>query len=113
MYPSSRLQRPSQRPLKASFHPLQKIWPPRFRAFGRSTASGAGASIAGLPFAIPNQTYALIPAPVQFGGGAAPQYIVPVINTSTANFLGASGAGLTNANVSTLSPNFCLVYSVS
>jgi hypothetical protein len=85
-----------------------------FRLTYPSTASGAGASIGGLPVTVPNQTYALNPAPVQFSGGATPQYIVPVQGASTANFAAsASASGLTNANMSTLTPNACLIYPAS
>ena len=57
---------------------------------------------------------AAIPAPVQFNGGAVPQYIVPVQGASTANFAAsAASSGLTNANMSTLTPNACLIYPAS
>jgi hypothetical protein len=52
-------------------------------------------------------------------GGAAlgrllSSYIVPVQGASTANFAAsASASGLTNANMSTLTPNACLIYPAS
>jgi hypothetical protein len=57
---------------------------------------------------------ALIPAPVQFSGGAGIAYIVPVQNATTAAFVVAStGAAITNASMAGFSPTFCLVYPAS
>lgn len=79
-----------------------------------TTSNGASASIGGLPLTVPNQTYALISALVQTSGGSPPIMLTPAQNATTANFVNLStGAALTNANMSTLTPNFCLIYPAS
>jgi hypothetical protein len=67
------------------------------------TADGSNASIAGLPVAVPNQTYAQGPCAVWASGGSIAVILHPTANTSTAAFLNhATGAAVTNANLSGL-----------
>ncbi|HEX4860858.1 MAG TPA: hypothetical protein VFV07_06445 [Rhizomicrobium sp.] len=76
-----------------------------------STASGSSASIAGLPVAVPNQPYAQTPAAIWASGGSNAALLVPTQNTSTAAWINhATGAALTNANLSTLTLRGLLIY---
>ncbi len=79
-----------------------------------ATADGSNAIISGLPIAVPNQTYALGPAAISASGGAIGIILRPVAASSTAAFFNhASGAAVTNANLSGLTIYGCLVYPVS
>ena len=77
-----------------------------------TTASAANATIS-LPVAVPNVSYAAVPGSA-IAGGNTPMVILPVVNTSTATFVGTSGNALkTNANLSTLAVAFMLIYPAS
>lgn len=78
------------------------------------TADGSNASIAGLPVAVPNQTYAGGPAACSVSGGATAVILVPTINTSTAAFLNhASNAAVVNSALSGLTVRGMLIYPAS
>lgn len=78
-----------------------------------TTANGNAASIAGLPIHAVNAQTARCPASV-LTSGATELLIVPNTNTSTASFLNAAtGAAVTNANLSTLTLSFMLIYPTS
>jgi hypothetical protein len=78
-----------------------------------STANGAAAIIGGLPFPVPNHTYAQCPAPV-YGGTSAATIIVPIKNTSTAEFFtAATGASVVNSALSTATLTFQLIYPLT
>lgn len=75
------------------------------------TADGSNAVLQGLPIAVPNQTYAQGPAACWVSGGAIAAVLAPVPNTSTAALINhATGAAITNANLSTLSVRCLLIY---
>lgn len=79
-----------------------------------STADTSPASIAGLPVAVPNQTYAQGPAAVWCSGGSIAIILRPTINTSTAAFLNqATAAAVTNADLSGLTVRGMLIYPAS
>lgn len=79
-----------------------------------TTADGTNAVITGLPFAAPNVAYAVTPAIVLPNGGTTAMALVPVPNSITAKLVNsATGAPLTNANVSTLTLSFLLIYPAS
>jgi hypothetical protein len=75
------------------------------------TADGSSASFAGLPVAVPNQTYAQGPCSVWASGGSLPVILHPTANTSTAAFLRHdTAAAVTNANLSGLTVRGMLIY---
>jgi len=79
-----------------------------------STADTSHAIISGLPIAVPNQTYAAGPAPVYISGGSIVPILAPIPNGSTAGFQNqASGANVTNANLSGLTVKFMLIFPAS
>lgn len=77
----------------------------RVHAYGTltfpSTASGATILIGGLPFAVPNQTYAAIPSPIRInsiGGSTADILAMPVVNTANFNmYSNGTGANIINS----------------
>lgn len=77
-----------------------------------STASGATALIGGLPFAVPNQTYArqgFVTVSTVAGG----LDILPVANSTTISPRTLSAATVTNATLSTASLTFIAIYPVA
>lgn len=65
-----------------------------------STASGATILIGGLPFTVPNQTYAAAPSPIKInsiGGSTADILAMPVVNTTNFNMF-SNGTGLNIVN---------------
>lgn len=75
------------------------------------TVDGSAAIIAGLVVGVPNQSYAQGPAAVWCSGGSIAIIAVPIINTSTFRLVNqATGANVTNANLSTLSIRGLLIY---
>ncbi len=79
-----------------------------------STADGSHASIAGLPIAVPNQTYAQGPCAIWTSGGAIPVILHPTINTSTAAFLHLdTAAAVLNSDLSGLTVRGMLIYPVA
>ncbi len=76
-----------------------------------TTASGAGASIAGLPVPVAAPAYATVPAPVFVSGATSGVLIRATSGTSTALFLsGTTNAVVSNAILSGTSINFILIY---
>ncbi len=79
-----------------------------------STADGSNASIAGLPIAVPNQTYAQGPCAIWTSGGSIPVILHPTINTSTAAFLHHdTAAAVINSALSGLTVRGMLIYPAS
>lgn len=79
-----------------------------------ATADGSNASIAGLPIAVPNQTYAQGPCSIWTSGGTIPVILHPTINTSTAAFLHHdTAAAVINSALSGLTVRGMLIYPVS
>ena len=74
------------------------------------TADGSDTIIQGLPVAVPNQTYAQVPAACYISG-AVSAVLVPVPNGSTAKFIDiTTGAAILNSALSTLSVRAMLIY---
>jgi len=79
-----------------------------------ATADGSNASFAGLPIAVPNQTYAQGPCSVWCSGGTLPIILHPTANTSTAAFLRHdTGAAIINSDLTGLTVRGMLVYPVA
>lgn len=79
-----------------------------------NTADASHAIIAGLPVAVPNQSYAQGPCMVFCSGAATGVMLVPIINSTTAKVVNPiGGAALTNANLSTLTLDFLLIYPLA
>lgn len=79
-----------------------------------ATADGSNAVVSGLPIAVPAPAYATGPAAVSASGGAIAVILSPVAGGSTAAFFNhATGAAVTNANLSGLTLRGMLVYPVA
>ncbi len=79
-----------------------------------ATADGSNASFAGLPIAVPNQTYATGPCAVWCSGGTIPIILHPTANGSTAAFLHHdTGAAVLNSDLTGLTVRGMLIYPVS
>lgn len=79
-----------------------------------ATADASAASLAGLPVAVPNQTYAQGPCAIWASGGSIAVILHPTANTSTAAFLNqATAAAVTNTNLSGLTVRGMLIYPAS
>ena len=78
------------------------------------TVDASAALIAGLPVAVPNQTYAAGPAVCSVSGGSIAVILSPVPAGSTAAFTNhATAAAVTNANLSGLTVKGMLIYPVA
>lgn len=78
------------------------------------TADTNPASIAGLPIAVPNQNYAFCPSACFVSGGSIAVIARTLANTSAANFYNhATGASVTNANLSGLTIQSMMIYPAS
>lgn len=76
-----------------------------------ANANGANAVIAGLPVMTANQPYAQGAAAVLVSGGASAMLLAAAPNTNTAKLINAaSGAAMTNTDLSGLTISFTLVY---
>lgn len=77
-----------------------------------TTASSATVLIGGLPFAVPNQSYAAVPSPIKATNGAGAGLVaVPVINTSNFNiWTNATGANLANSALTTVTVTVNITY---
>ena len=69
--------------------------------------------ISGLPVAVPNQTYAQVPANLGRGAGSAVFLTIPIKATSTAGFYNGSGNATTWNALSGQTLTFTLVYPAS
>lgn len=76
-----------------------------------STSDSHNAAIS-LPVAVPNQSYAAVPA-VTLNGLAANDVLKSVQNTSTAAWFTQGGAAITNGTLSGKTINFMLIYPAS
>jgi hypothetical protein len=79
-----------------------------------ATANGSAALIGGLPFTVPNASYASVPSPVKNSVGIAGTVAVPVVNTGTFNIWNNTTAtNQTNANLTGAVLSFNISYPVS
>lgn len=77
-----------------------------------STANGSQATIAGLPFTVANHSYALSPCAVFVFGGSIAVVLRAEQNTNTLKFWNAAtGAAITNANLSLLGLSWMAIYT--
>jgi hypothetical protein len=75
-----------------------------------ATASGANATIGGLPFTVDNIESAR-QGWVSYGTSAILRYFLPVLNTTTAQLYQSNGAVMTNANMSGIAVYLAALYT--
>lgn len=79
-----------------------------------STANANNASLAGLPVAVPNQTYAQATCPIYTNAaGASGSKAVTIKGTSTLSIFGPAGAAMANSSLSTSEVNVICIYPAS